>query len=98
MTTTGFMTKDYIQWPVLSQTILVLLMFIGTCAGSTGGGIKVSRILILIKSVFKEIKICAHPNTVYKVKLTGRTVEHETMRSINVFIMSYALIFVISLL
>lgn len=98
ITTTGFMTTDYVQWPALSQTILVLLMFIGSCAGSTGGGIKVSRIIILIKSVFKEIKICAHPNTVYKVKLSGRTVEHETMRSINVFFVSYIAIYVVSLL
>lgn len=98
ITTTGFMTRDYVLWPDLSTTILILLMFIGACAGSTGGGMKVSRIIILIKSVFKEIKLAAHPNSVYKVKLSGRFVEHETMRSVNVFFVSYAVIYVVSLL
>ncbi len=98
ITTTGFMTKDFVQWPDLSTSILVLLMFIGACAGSTGGGMKVSRILILIKSVFKEIKLAAHPNSVHKVKLTGRFVDHEVMRSINVFFVSFTAIFVASML
>lgn len=98
MTTTGFMTIDFNKWPELSKTILVLLMFVGACAGSTGGGMKVSRIVILIKSVFKEIKISAHPNSIHKIKLTGRFVEHETMRAVNVFAISFATIFVVSLL
>lgn len=98
ITTTGFMTRDFVQWPDLSTTILVILMFVGACAGSTGGGMKVSRILILIKSVFKEIKIAAHPNSVHKVKLTGRFVDHEVMRSVNVFFVSFTLIYVVSLL
>lgn len=98
ITTTGAMTKDFVHWPDLSTTILVLLMFIGACAGSTGGGMKVSRIIILIKSVFKEIRISAHPSSVYKIKFSGRFVEHETMRSVNVFLVSYTLIYVVSLL
>ena len=98
ITTTGFMTVDFDKWPELSKTVLVILMFIGACAGSTGGGMKVSRIIILVKSVFKEVKIAVHPNSVYKIKLTGRFVEHETMRAVNVFAISYAVIFVFSLL
>ena len=97
MTTTGYSTVDFDKWNELSKTVLLFLMFIGACAGSTGGGIKVSRIIILVKSVFKEIKLCAHPNTVYKVKMTGRFVEHETMRAVNVFAISYIVIFFVSL-
>lgn len=98
ITTTGYMTVDFDKWPELSKTILIVLMFIGACAGSTGGGMKVSRILILVKSVFKEVKIAAHPNSVYKVKFSGRLVEHETMRSVNVYAMSFAAVYAISLL
>ncbi len=98
ITTTGFATKDFDTWPELSKTILVLLMFIGACAGSTGGGMKVSRILISIKSIFKEIKLSARPNSLYKVKFSGRFVEHETMRSVNVYMASFAVIYVASLL
>ena len=98
ITTTGYSTVDFDKWNELSKTILLFLMFIGACAGSTGGGMKVSRILILLKSVFKEVKLSAHPNRVYKVKLTGRFVEHETMRAVNVYVISYATIFAVSLL
>ena len=98
ITTTGFATVDFDKWPQLSSTILVLLMFVGACAGSTGGGMKVSRIIILIKSVFKEIKLAVRPNSLYKVKLTGRFVEHETMRVTNVFAVSFVAIYVISIL
>lgn len=98
ITTTGYVTKDFDIWPELSKTILVLLMFVGACAGSTGGGMKVSRILILIKSIFKEIKHSARPNSLYKVKFSGRFVEHETMRSVNVYMASFAIIYVVSLL
>ena len=98
ITTTGFSTVDFDKWPELSKAVLVIIMFIGACAGSTGGGIKVSRILILIKSIFKEIKISAHPHTVYKIKLDGRTVEHETVRGVSVFLASYVVIYALSLL
>ena len=98
MTTTGFSTYDFNKWPELSKTILVLLMFSGACAGSTGGGIKVSRILLLIKSIVKEIKIALHPQRIYKVKMSGRIVEHETVRAVNVFMAAYLLIFASSLL
>ncbi len=98
ITTTGYSTADFDKWPELSKTILVIIMFIGACAGSTGGGIKVSRILILFKSIFKEIKIAAHPQRTYKIAMNGRTVNHETVRAINVFMGAYIAIFAASLL
>ena len=98
MTTTGFATTDFDKWPQFSKAILVLLMFCGACAGSTGGGIKVSRILILIKSVAKEIKIAAHPKRAFKISMSGRLVAHETVRAVTVFLISYILIYFTSLL
>ncbi len=93
ITTTGYSTVDFNLWPQLSKTILVLLMFCGACAGSTGGGIKVSRIVILFKSIVKEIKVLAHPKSTIKVKLNGKPLEHETLRGVNVFFVAYMLIF-----
>ncbi len=98
MTTTGYTTQDFDLWPTFSKTILVILMFFGACAGSTGGGIKISRILIMLKSIVKEIKIMLHPKSVSKVKLNGRVVEHGTVRAINVFMVSYFAIFFVSVL
>ena len=98
ITTTGYSTTDFNKWPELSKAILVMLMFIGACAGSTGGGIKVSRILILLKSIVKEIKIAAHPRSTHKIKMNSRVVEHETVRAVNVFIASYLVIFALSVL
>ena len=98
ITTTGFATVDFDKWPEFSKAILVLLMFVGASAGSTGGGIKVSRIMILLKSIVKEIKIAAHPKSTHKVKLDGRTIEHETIRGANVFMISYLIIFAFSVL
>ncbi|MBQ9757770.1 MAG: TrkH family potassium uptake protein [Clostridia bacterium] len=93
ITTTGYSTTDFDLWPQLSKTILVVLMFCGACAGSTGGGIKVSRILILFKSIIKEIKVLAHPKSTIKVKMNGRILEHETVRGVNMFFMAYMFIF-----
>ncbi len=98
ITTTGYSTYDFNTWNSLSKTILVILMFIGACAGSTGGGIKVSRIIILIKSVIKEIKLAVHPKATVKVSMNGKLVEHETVRAINTFIAAYLAIFAASLL
>lgn len=97
ITTTGFMSADFNLWPVMSQTVLIVVMFVGACAGSTGGGIKVSRFLILIKTMFKEITSFLHPRSVKKVTVEGKVVEHETIRATNVFIVTYILIFVSSL-
>ncbi len=98
ITTTGFATTDFNLWPELSKAIIVLLMFIGACAGSTGGGIKVSRIIILVKSIIKEVRTSAHPRLTLKIKMNGRLVEHETVRGVNVFMAAYAVIFVAAML
>ena len=97
ITTTGFATADFNLWPQAAKVILVLLMFIGACAGSTGGGIKISRVMILAKTVKKEITIYIHPNSVKKIKMEGKMVSHETLRATNVFFISYMAIFVVSI-
>lgn len=96
ITTTGYATTDFNLWPELSRTILVVLMFIGACAGSTGGGIKVSRIIILVKSITKELNQFIHPQGVRKIQFDGRTLAHETLRSVNVFMSAYVMIFALS--
>ncbi len=98
ITTTGFSTMDFNQWGTTSQVILFFLMMMGACAGSTGGGIKVSRVLLLLKSVKKEMLSFVHPRSVRKIMLDGKVVEHEVIRSTNVFFATYGLIFVVSLL
>ncbi len=98
ITTTGYATTDFALWPVFSQTVLVLLMFIGACAGSTGGGIKVSRIVILFKLVKNEISHMLHPKRVTQVRFGGHVVSKETWRAIQVFLFSYIVIFFTSLL
>lgn len=97
ITTTGFATTDFNMWPTVSKTILVILMFIGACAGSTGGGIKVSRLMILVKSIPKELHNYLHPSGVKKLKMDSKPVTHEIVRSANVFIVAYVLLFAGSL-
>jgi len=98
ITTTGFATADFDQWSSLAKTVLVLLMFVGACAGSTGGGIKVSRIIVFFKSAFREIGSYIHPRSVNRIKVEGRPVEHEAVRSINVYLTTYMVIFALSIL
>lgn len=98
ITTTGFSSTDFNQWPALSKTVLVLLMFVGACAGSTGGGIKVSRILILCKAAKKEFQLYLHPNAVKKIKMDNKIISHEILRSTNIYISVYLLIFAVSVL
>ena len=98
ITTTGFATTDFNFWPTASKVILVLLMFIGACAGSTGGGIKVSRITTLVKTVRKELMIYIHPGSVKKIKSENKVVNHEVIRSINVFFITYVLLLAASVL
>ena len=98
ITTTGFATPDFNTWPQVSRTILVMLMFVGACAGSTGGGIKVSRFVILLKTVNKELHLFLHPKGVRKISMDGKVVEHEVVRSINVFMTAYVLVFAFSIL
>ncbi len=98
ITTTGFATADFNLWPELSKTILVALMFCGACAGSTGGGIKVSRIVIMLKSVGAEIRRYIHPRSVTRIKLDGKPVEDETKRGVSVYLLAYAAIFIASII
>ncbi len=98
ITTTGFASANFDLWPETSRTILVILMFIGACAGSTGGGIKVSRFIIAFKSFIKEIISYLHPRSVKKIKIEGKPLEHETLRATNVYFMTYMVIFAVSVL
>ena len=92
ISTTGFATADFVLWPSFSQAILVLLMFVGACAGSTGGGMKCSRILILLRSIRREINQIIHPGMVEVVKLDGKVVEEKVIRTISIFIGCYILV------
>lgn len=94
MTTTGFGTADYEQWPVLAQYLLIFLMFVGGCAGSTSGGMKVARILLLFKHAHVQIYRLIHPRAVRLVKFGGSPVEREVMQSILGFFALYMGIFV----
>lgn len=98
ISTTGFVTANFDLWPAFSKTILVLLMFIGACAGSTGGGFKVSRVVVLSKGVAHETKRMLHPKQVKKITMDGKIVEHEVVRSISWYLIAYIAIFVVSLL
>lgn len=96
ITTTGFATADFNTWPVLSQTVLVMLMFCGACAGSTAGGIKMSRIILLVKTGLREIKYMLHPRAVISVKMEGKPAENEVIRSATAFIIVYAMLYAMS--
>ena len=96
ITTTGFSSCDFDLWPTLSKEILVMLMFVGACAGSTGGGMKVSRLLLMGKTVGKELKQALHPQVVAPVRMDGKVVNHETIRATNVFVAAYIFIFAAS--
>ena len=98
ITTTGYATVDFNAWPAFSKAILVMLMFIGACAGSTGGGIKVSRILILLKTVKKELGSIVHPRSIKRIRFDDHPVEHEVLRAINVFLIVYLVIYSFSML
>ena len=98
ITTTGYATTDFDLWPQLSKTLLLILMFTGACAGSTGGGIKVSRLLIMAKTVKKELFSFAHPRGIKKIKMDGHPVAHETVRAVNIFLIAYMLITAFSVL
>ena len=98
ITTTGYATADFDKWPAFSQSILVLLMMCGACAGSTGGGIKVSRIVLLFKTIHKELSKIIHPRFIKKIQFDGVSVAHETVRNTNVFIAVYCVIFALSVL
>lgn len=98
ISTCGFGTENFVAWPELSQVIIGLLMFIGGCAGSTAGGLKVSRLTILIKGVGRELKAAIHPRQVKKITIDNRPVDDEVIRSVNSYITCYIVVFVASLL
>lgn len=97
-TSTGFVTVDYDQWPAFAKTVLIIVMFIGACAGSTGGGLKITRVELLFKSMFHEIYTYIHPKSVKKIKSDGKTVPEETIRSIQIYFFIFMVIFSVSLL
>ena len=92
ISTSGFFTEDYALWPHFSQMILVLLMFCGSCSSSTGGGIKCSRVLILLRAMRREIHRLLHPKSVEVIKLDGRVVEERAVRTVLAFLGCYLLI------
>ena len=98
ITTTGFATADYDQWPELSKSILLALMFVGACAGSTGGGIKVSRLLIIVKSIRREVRKMLHPNAVTIIKVNGKKIGQDTLKNVNLYLTCYIMILIVSIL
>ncbi|MDR0949134.1 MAG: TrkH family potassium uptake protein [Lachnospiraceae bacterium] len=98
ITTTGYSTVNYETWPMIAKNILFTLMFVGACTGSTGGGIKIARLLTLLKTIRKEISILAHPRLVRRIKIDDKTLPHQVLRSINVYLALYCMIFFGSLL
>lgn len=98
ITSTGFATADTNMWPVFSQTLLLTLMFVGSCAGSTGGGIKVSRIMIMIKAGIKELKYIINPRAVASVKMDGKPIEKDVVRGATSYLIIYALLMFCSVL
>ncbi len=98
ITTTGFATVDFDAWPEYSRCMLLLLMFIGACAGSTGGGMKISRLLLMFKSLRQEIQHMLHPRSVKLMKFDGATVSETTSRGVYAYLIAYLLITAISTL
>lgn len=98
ITTTGYSTYDFNQWPTFSKTILVILMFMGACAGSTSGGMKCIRIVVLLKTVKRELKRILHPRAVNTVKLSGRNLDDSLMSGVTSYFFAYFVVFVISIL
>jgi trk system potassium uptake protein TrkH len=96
MTTTGFATADYEQWPFLSRTILFVLMFVGGCYGSTAGGIKIMRLVTLLKQALNEMKYLIHPRGVFILRINGNQVKKDTVYAISGFFFMYILVVVVS--
>ena len=98
ITTTGFSTADFNTWPALSKHILLALMIIGACAGSTGGGFKVSRVIIMAKIYVRELRHFIHPRLVKNIYLDKRKVREETVDGVKVYLAAYVVIMVVSIL
>ena len=98
ITTTGFSTTDFDLWPQLSRCILVLLMIVGACAGSTGGGVKVSRLVILCKALGSELRKLLHPRSVRVLTVDGKPVSRETVQGVQSYMTLYFLVTLVSVL
>ena len=98
ISTTGFSTVDFGIWPSLATTVLVMIMFVGGCAGSTAGGMKVSRFIVLIKGLFRELGTIVHPKQVKKITIDHRSLDREVVRSVNAYVVCYVLMFATSLI
>ena len=98
ITTTGYATADYNNWPMLSQCILLMLMVVGACASSTGGGIKVSRLLMIGKCIKREIMRLVHPKNVSIIKVNGKKVSEEGTRTLSIYLMAYMCVLILSVL
>lgn len=98
ISTTGFITADFDLWPEFSKAILLTIMMVGACGGSTGGGAKVSRIMIMVKSIKREVKQLLHPKSVNITKVNGKKVSDDAMRGIYIYFFAYAIIIVISVI
>ena len=97
ISTTGFSTVDFNEWPALAKTVLLILMFCGGCAGSTAGGLKISRVVLLIKSMKRELKRLLHPRSVSVVRLDGRRVEEKTISSLHSYFAIYVALFILTI-
>ena len=98
ITTTGYTTADYELWPAFSKGILLMLMVVGACAGSTGGGIKVARVLLLFKSLRRNIQQILNPKKVQVVRNNGRPVSESVLANTNAYLAAYVIIIVVSYL
>ena len=98
ITTTGYSSTDFNLWPELSKNIIILLMIIGACAGSTAGGFKISRMLIVLKSIKKELSIMIHPREIKKIRLDGHVVKPEVLQTAHVYLVIYCALFLLSVL
>jgi len=98
ITTAGFSSADFELWPAFSKTVLVMLMFFGACAGSTAGGIKIARVVILFKSAARDIQRMIHPHAVATVRFEGKTLDDKTIRGTHLYLSVYLMLFVLSVL
>ena len=98
ITSTGYATTNFNAWPTLSKTIIIALMFIGACAGSTGGGFKVARVVMLVKMIKQELRRTIHPRSVSAVKFEGKTLDHATLSSVSAYLSVYLVFFILTLL
>lgn len=98
ISTTGFATADFNKWPMLSKDILLALMFIGGCAGSTCGGIKISRLILAVRTFFRELAHLTHPRSVKKITLNKAVVSEDTVKTVGSFLIAYIFVFIVSIL